>query len=1493
MDRIRELNVKQLTSLLSWYRIRGRSRMTTREAKIQALNNIPEVINNAQQIADNRREIFREIDNMPRRRANQPQLPLPIPQIRPRNRPNLPPLNIPQPTQIPGTPPGSPDRYRPGTPPDTPPPTRPPPPIPTKPKKQVIKNESVKNTEQTPFLGNVLNKFWDFVKPYIPEKVKNKAEELAKNFIDRYKKANEINQPKNQPNRTKSKRDYKKEGARPKTKRLKEEELIIKENVRKFKNGYLNQHTIDGKKGYTIVEFMKKIKPKVIGIINKDKKPKKVKVILASKFVKSANNQIVEQVEKYFQAKPKIITEASDLSKEYDDIIKNILGEVERFHENTDSGVFEFDSVVRFDLGIAPYTVTSGSSYIPTPERLATKKATINIQNKCEDCGQLSLTEAVFPRKHHRERVNNELLENCKKLNFSGIEGAMKLKDFDKFEKQNPYPVNVLKYDEEADKIYTARLSDKCYCKKEEKCKNCGCMKKECKKKQKCKKKDCSKHECEECGCRKCDCNNYECKLCDCEFITLLLINNGEKNHYILVNNVSRLLSSEIDNNKHKKHFCLRCFNSFYDERILQEHKEYCDSHGEVKIKMPKNEDGSPKFIYFKNFKNKMRSPFVVYADFEGRLIPIHTCSPNEIKSFTKNYQMHKTSGFCYYIKCFDESILPKDFKICVNYTAKSDDEDVAQIFTEYLERDVRKIFELIEEKKETFKVYDKKNMTEMDKKDYENATNCHICEREFSETEEEDFKKVIDHCHLTGKYRGAAHNICNLKYVIPKFVPVVIHNLSGYDSHLFIKNLGKTKGEMSCLANTDEKYISFSKKILINYDCDEDEDENEKPITRTIRFIDSYKFMQCSLSGLVDNLTKCGKCESCKPGKCLKRYIKDGKIITFNGVGNCDQCKNCKLLGSMCFSPIDKNMAETKKHFAGEKLKLLLRKGVFPYDYFDRIDKLNETEIPPKEAFKSILNNQDISDEDYEHAKNVWKTFDAKTMRDYHDLYLKTDVLQLADVFENFRDVCINNYSLDPAHYFTSPGLSWDAMLKLTKVSLELFTDVNMLLFIEKGIRGGTSQVTKRYAKANNPYMTDFEINKLISYIIYLDANNLYGAAMSKKLPKRGFKWIPNEELENWRNMPCILEVDLEYPKNLHDSHKDLPLAPEKLAVNKVKKLIPNLFDKKRYVIHHETLKFYEKQGLKITKIHKGIKFQESKWLQTYIDRNTELRKHAKNDFEKDFFKLMNNSVFGKTMENMRKRIDVRLVNNIESAKKLIRKPNFNHFNIFSEDLAAINMKKTEIRFNKPVYVGFSILDLSKQIMYDFHYNYIKEKYGEKAELLMTDTDSLVYNIETEDFYEDISQDVREKFDTSNYPKNHKSGIWDETNKKVIGKFKDEFGGSIPIEFVGLGAKQYALLMDNGKEIKKNKGTKKLVVKKTISFNDFKNCLRTKEPQMRSQNLIGSKLHDIYTKTVNKKALSAYDDKRIIQKDGIHTFPYGHYRAEPAKTELGGNTVS
>ena len=494
----------------------------------------------------------------------------------------------------------------------------------------------------------------------------------------------------------------------------------------------------------------------------------------------------------------------------------------------------------------------------------------------------------------------------------------------------------------------------------------------------------------------------------------------------------------------------------------------------------------------------------------------------------------------------------------------------------------------------------------------------------------------------------------------------------------------------------------------------------------------------------------------------------------------------------------------------------LMLRKGVFPYDYFDALDKLNATQLPPKDAFYSKLNDENISDDDYKHAQKIWETFNMKTMREYHDLYLNSDVLLLADVFENFRDVCQIHYGLDPAHYYTAPGLAWDAALKYTKVNLELLTDIDMLLMIEKGIRGGISMISTRYGKANNPYMKNFDINKIISYIIYLDANNLYGGAMSRPLPTHGFKWMKEKDHAYWKNMPCILEVNLEYPTKLHDLHNDYPLAPERLLVNKVEKLIPNLNNKVKYVVHHETLKLYESLGLKITKIHRGITFKESAWLEPYIALNTDLRSKAKNDFEKDFFKLMNNSVFGKTMENIRNRVDIRLVTNQKDAKKLISKPNYNHRTIFSENLVAIHMKKTKLVFNKPVYLGMSILDISKTIMYDFHYNYIKPKYGEKAKLLFTDTDSLAYDIETEDFYKDITPDVEERFDTSNFPDKHKSGIKTDKNKKVINMFKDEAGGKQISEFVGLRAKLYSYRMDEGEEEKKCKGMKKVVVKIT-----------------------------------------------------------------------------
>ena len=252
----------------------------------------------------------------------------------------------------------------------------------------------------------------------------------------------------------------------------------------------------------------------------------------------------------------------------------------------------------------------------------------------------------------------------------------------------------------------------------------------------------------------------------------------------------------------------------------------------------------------------------------------------------------------------------------------------------------------------------------------------------------------------------------------------------------------------------------------------------------------------------------------------------------------------------------------------------------------------------------------------------------------------------------------------------------------------------------IESDIKGGIATIPHRLAKANNEYMgTEFDPAEETKFISYLDANNLYGSAMSKQLPTSGFKWMTDNELDDWKHLSCFLEVDLEYPEDLHD-HNDYSLAPERIKIRNVEKLIPNLDNKTNYVVHYENVKLYESLGLKITQINRGIKFDESSWLEEYINLNTKQRIEAKksgNNFEVDFLKLMNNSVFGKTLENISNRVDIRLISADKVAQKLAAKPNYDCCTIFDENLIAVHMKNTKLYFNKPVYLGMSILDLSK----------------------------------------------------------------------------------------------------------------------------------------------------------------------------------------------------
>ena len=480
--------------------------------------------------------------------------------------------------------------------------------------------------------------------------------------------------------------------------------------------------------------------------------------------------------------------------------------------------------------------------------------------------------------------------------------------------------------------------------------------------------------------------------------------------------------------------------------------------------------------------------------------------------------------------------------------------------------------------------IYVKYNFLKRKKPQYKQIVlNCKECKEKF----EMKTKKVRDHCHITGKYRGAAHVKCNLNFKITDKIPVIFHNLRGYDSHFIIQEIGEIiKKHPIKLEGKDGE--EKEKEMNINIIPNNMEKYLAIMLGKHLTFIDSFQFMSSSLEKLTGNLSSF-------------KYT-------------------------------------SEKFKSKSELDLMSQKGVYPYDYMDSFEKFDE-QLPEKEDFFSILNNEHITDEDYKHALNVWETFSLKNMGEYHNLYLTSDILLLTDVFENFRKTCLEYYNLDPCHYFTSPGLAWDAMLKMTKIKLELITDVDMYLFIEKGLRGGISYIANRYGKANNKYMRDekYNENEPSKYLMYLDANNLYGWAMCQYLPTGGFKWLNEQEIKGLNlkdsikdsQKGLILEVDLEYPKELHDLHNDYPLAPEKIKVTKnmlsdyskkiaekfnistglVHKLIPTLGKKEKYVLHYRNLQLYLNLGMKLTKVHRVLEFNQSPWLKQYIDLNTQKR--------------------------------------------------------------------------------------------------------------------------------------------------------------------------------------------------------------------------------------------------------------------------------------------
>ena len=871
--------------------------------------------------------------------------------------------------------------------------------------------------------------------------------------------------------------------------------------------------------------------------------------------------------------------------------------------------------------------------------------------------------------------------------------------------------------------------------------------------------------------------------------------------------------------------------------------------------------------IEFKNVRAQQRLPFIIYADFEcltgdtGDAATPNNAAASKIldgvmhdhgtycikpKRHIRAYQQHVPISVG--LKLVIEPSIPVGTVPAPAYETYTGQDVCEWFLRKLLHYEAMCLAYLFDEKRLI--------MTPADILAYATALECYICHEPFPTKPPEGraaaISKVRDHDHITGAFRGAAHSGCNLKLRRSYKIPIIFHNFRGYDSHLIVRALGLFKDiPLNVIGQGLEKYLTvmWGDHLV---------------------FKDSLQFLSCSLERLV---------------ACLLR----------------DGAEKFAQLSATCRGD----------GYTDAQIGLLLRKGVYPYDYMNTSARLTETQLPPIEEFASRLRQEECEPVDYAHAQVVWESFGCKSMLDYHNLYLKCDVLLLADVFESFRSISLTNYELDPAHFVSSPHLSWEAMLKMTKCRQELISDPAMFEMLHGSLRGGISTISKRYAKANNKYMGAL-YNPTVpsSYIIYLDANNLYGWAMSESLPTGDFRWLAADEwlTIDWcaqqvdQEFGYFIECDLLYPAELHDKHNDYPLAPERMRVEEpmlsdaqrdlrskyemshlhTTKLIPNFMDKLKYVCHYRNLRFYLEHGLVLRTVHRVIRFRQSRWLQAYIGKNSTLRANSKDAFQKDFLKTMNNSVYGKTCENLTKRTDIRLVTDGRKCSKLIKKPHCLSFEIFNEDIAAIELQKVKCLINKPTYVGFTVLELSKLLMYKFHYDYTLKRYpNNEAQLLLTDTDSLIYHIHTDDVYADMFADSQH-FDFSSYPTNNP--FFNAANKMVIGKMKDEASGNIITEFVGLRPKMYSYRTLTSvdpptfKDAKRAKGIQRVAAER-LHHDSYVEQLHNPAENYVCVRRIGQKHHLMYTLEGDKRALCAFDDKRFLLPDNISTLAHGHYK--------------
>lgn len=887
------------------------------------------------------------------------------------------------------------------------------------------------------------------------------------------------------------------------------------------------------------------------------------------------------------------------------------------------------------------------------------------------------------------------------------------------------------------------------------------------------------------------------------------------KKHYFLIKNFNRLLNKK--NGVH--HFCENCLSGFQRRTTLQDHEKLCVKNVPQKIAMPLKENS---ILKFKNVHKMLYHPFVVFCDFESMLRPFSNAMQQPTKTFSTPIEEHVPYTYFLIVLDINDTIIFQKY-----YQGR----DVIQNFLSVLKKISKKLIAKMHE------------IAPMKGEIPRNKSVCHICEKPFLSTD----VQVLDHCHFTyndNNIRGFSHVSCNLNLRTTFFLPIYFHNLSGYDLHYILKEVNHHVGEKISIIPVNTQRFSV-------FQIDE------------MKFMDTMQFLNASLATLVETLKSSNH--------------------------------NFPLFNSYF------------KHLKNRHL--LQRKNTFPYSYFSDEKVLKHTKFPPKSAFFNKLTNSAISQNDYEHELLIYKTFNLKNFGDYLELYQRLDVIFLGEVFTSFRRKSMKYWRLDPVYFVSTANLAWDACLCLTKVEIQLFTDVNMFIWLEGNIRGGVVTLGDRYAKANNPYLSSYDPTQEHSYIITLDAINLYGYCLQSFLPYGNFKWLRQDEIEcfNLFDIPpdsttgYFLEVTLEYPKNeIQDFHNDFPLAPQHIKVemdmlslyqknllknenikftNYTQKLIPNFYTKRNYVTHYLNLQYYLKQGMVLKKIHRILSFHQKSYLKPYISFNNEKRQQTDNRFERDLLKLMNNGIFGKSIANNRKRIDMQGAFTPEQCSKKLSSPLLEYFESINESFAVFKMKKKNLFLNSPIFIGYTVLELAKLHMYKLYYSHLKKHYQNNCNLLYTDTDSFFLNIKTDDIYSDMNKKFPHILDLSNFPTNHIA--YNSQNMGKLGCLKNE--SCTPIkEFVALKCKMYCISYEDS--VKKTaKGIKKSTLSR-ISSDDYKNVLFNQLNLKHTQVSIKSQHHNLKTVLENRKSLNCFFDKKYILQDGIKSLSFGHYLIEESE---------